>query len=247
MGKQIVQSNHKLDLALTSLQERIDSACQAAGRHRDAITLIGATKTQSISTINQAYRLGLRHFGENYLDEAIEKITTSSLPHAIWHYIGRIQSNKTRLIATHFDWVQTIDREKIAQRLNNHCPPGKSLQVLIQVNVDRDPAKGGVAPQDCEALLAVIMRMPNLCPRGLMTILSQGPQANPVASYRSMAQLAQQLRSTLPATYDHWDTLSMGMTADLEAAIDASATHIRIGTALFGERAGAVAGDIRGT
>jgi PLP dependent protein len=226
---QNIQSN------LVALNARIDAACEAAGRTRESVTLIGVSKTKPASDVRTAAGLGLREFGENYLDEAIAKIDATQDLDLIWHYIGRIQSNKTKDIATHFDWVHTVDRNKIAQRLNNQCPKDKILNVLLQINIDADPAKGGVPANAAADLLATIVKLPHLRPRGLMTILSQ--TSDPGAGYNSMAQLFADLSQSLDADSSRsWDTLSMGMTGDLEQAIAAGATHIRIGTALFGAR-----------
>jgi PLP dependent protein len=220
---------------LDVLQKRIEKACSVAGRDPREVTLIAVSKTKPSSAVREAARLGLIHFGENYLDEASEKITTCADLNLTWHFIGRIQSNKTRTIAEQFDWVHTLDRFKIARRLNEQCPAGKQLNVLVQINIDNDPAKAGVTTDAADQLLAEICRLPALRPRGLMTILSQ--QADPVASYQSMAQLSARLVEQLSASQlKDWGTLSMGMSADLDAAIIAGATHIRIGTALFGAR-----------
>ncbi len=220
---------------LDALQARIKKACSVAGRNPREVTLIAVSKTKPSSSVREAAGLGLVHFGENYLDEALAKISDSADLNLTWHFIGRIQSNKTRTIAEQFDWVHTLDRFKIARRLNEQCPAGKQLNVLLQINIDNDPAKAGVTADNAEELLAEISKLPALRPRGLMTILSQ--QADPVASYQSMAQLSARLAQQLSARQQQdWGTLSMGMSADLDAAIFAGATHIRIGTALFGAR-----------
>ncbi|MEM7077304.1 MAG: YggS family pyridoxal phosphate-dependent enzyme, partial [Pseudomonadota bacterium] len=167
--------------------------------------------------------------------EALAKTTHLRDLDLTWHYIGRVQSNKTRHIATHFEWLHTLDRDKIASRLSEQLPTGRRLQCLVQVNIDADPAKAGVHVDDVRSLVHACERYQNLQLRGLMTILD--PQSDPAASYRSMAQLAARIRDDLrPAAADRFDCLSMGMTADLEAAVAAGATHIRIGTALFGPR-----------
>lgn len=213
---------------------KIRRAAEAAGRDPKEITLIGASKTQSAKTISDAYAAGLRHVGENYLDEAIAKRAQFQASDLVWHFIGRVQSNKTRLIATHFDWVHTVDREKIASRLSKHRS-GPALNVLIQVNIDADQAKAGVLPDEARGLVDFVSTLPNLRLRGLMTILSQ--TSTPESSYQSVAQLAARLKATLPSVQrEAWDTLSMGMSGDLDAAIAAGATHVRIGTALFGPR-----------
>ena len=217
------------------LEARICAACTAAGRPRADVTLIGVSKTKPIAAVKAAAALGITDLGENYLDEAVTKIEACAELGVTWHFIGRIQSNKTRTIAQHFDWVHTIDRYKIAQRLNDQCPPDKTLNVLVQVNIDADPAKGGASTDGVQALINSITALPKLRVRGLMTILAR--DTDPGAGYRSMAQLFEQLRLELDSQHQPlWDTLSMGMTADLEQAIAAGSTHIRIGTALFGAR-----------
>ena len=220
---------------LAALERRIENACTAAGRERSSVTLIGVSKTKPQAAVREACALGVAHFGENYLDEAITKITATADLELTWHFVGRVQSNKTRDIATHFHWVHTVDREKIARRLNDQCPPDKRLNVLLQINIDADPAKGGVSPQQAPGLLQYLCTLPQVVPRGLMTILAT--DSDPRASYESMAQLFTSLAQQLdPQALPHWDTLSMGMTGDLEQAVAAGATHIRIGTALFGAR-----------
>ncbi len=225
--------NLPLESRFVALNAAIDSAAAAAGRDPGTITLIGASKTQPAETLRAAHGLGLRDFGENYLDEALAKRSALADLDATWHYIGRIQSNKTRRIAEHFDWVHTVDREKIARRLSEQCPADKKLNVLLQVNVDRDPAKAGVLPEAAEALALAVHELQNLRLRGLMTILSRAQ--DPAVGYRSMAQLSRTIGASLPDTA-FWGVLSMGMSGDLPAAIHAGATHVRVGTALFGPR-----------
>ena len=182
--------------------------------------------------IQQAYEAGIRHFGENYLDEALAKRADLATPDLIWHFIGKIQSNKTKSIAQHFDWVHTIDRYKIAKRLSDQRS-GSKLNALIQVNIDADPAKGGVLKEEVASLVEQIDPLPNLSLRGLMTILDR--TSDPASSYQSMAQLFTETRAYLNSTA-RWDTLSMGMSGDMAQAIGAGATQVRIGTALFGPR-----------
>lgn len=212
-----------------SVRADIERACHDCGRDPSSVHLIGAAKTKSVAAVRAAFHAGVTAIGENYLQEAVEKITELDDLAIEWHYIGAIQSNKTRLIATHFDWVQTVDRSKIAERLSGQCPPAKTLNVLIQVNIDRDPAKAGVMPEDAGTLKTVVDDCPNLRARGLMTILST--TSDPHTSYQSMAQLFAEL-----AGGADWDALSMGMTKDVREAILAGATHVRVGTALFGSR-----------
>ena len=182
------------------------------------------------------YEAGVTHFGENYLDEALDKMPLLVDLPLQWHYIGRIQSNKTKEIAQHFHWVHTVDREKIARRLSDQCPPGRSLQILIQVNIDADPAKGGILDHNLNALLERIVDLPNLDIRGLMTILANDTARAPVESYRSMAQLFANAGTLFGGRLPAWDTLSMGMSRDLEAAVASGATMVRVGTDLFGPR-----------
>lgn len=231
-----------LERNFVAVQAIIREAAEAAGRDPAGITLIGASKAQPVAKLEAAYALGLRDFGENYLDDALPKLAALTDLDATWHFIGRIQSNKTRRIAEHFDWVHTVDREKIARRLNEHCPADKTLNVLLQVNVDLDPAKAGVLPDAAEALAHQILGFPSLELRGLMTILSR--EQDPAVGYRSMAQLSRTIGASLPAgAAPRWGTLSMGMSGDLPAAIHAGATHVRVGTALFGERLSATPRD----
>ena len=220
---------------LVLLNERIRRACVNSGRSLEEITLIGVSKTKPAADVTAANALGLHDFGENYLQEAAGKIDSLQGIAATWHYVGNIQSNKTKEVAKYFDWVHTVDRSKIGVRLSAQCPSGKTIQVLIQVNIDDDPNKGGCSPAQALDLTHQLMVLPNLQIRGLMTILSKN--SNPRDGYESVAQLSAHIAATLPAAQQaHWDTLSMGMTDDLEQAIAAGATHIRIGTALFGAR-----------
>ena len=226
---------HSIAQNFSALQQRIEAACARAGRDSADVTLIGVSKTKPVEAIAEAVALGLRHFGENYLDEAVDKVAHFAGQPLTWHYIGRIQSNKTRPIATHFDWVHTVDRAKIARRLSDQCPSEKTLNVMLQVNVDGDPAKAGVTPDGLPPLLEACQALPNLRLRGLMTILAK--DTDPGDGYESVAQLAAAMVARLDADRRaDWNALSMGMTGDLEYAIAAGATHIRIGTALFGAR-----------
>lgn len=217
---------------LLAINQQIAHAARDAGRDPDEITLIAASKTQPGTVIQQAYEAGIRHFGENYLDEALAKRADLATPDLIWHFIGKIQSNKTKSIAQHFDWVHTIDRYKIAKRLSDQRS-GSKLNALIQVNIDADPAKGGVLKEEVASLVEQIDPLPNLSLRGLMTILDR--TSDPASSYQSMAQLFTETRAYLNSTA-RWDTLSMGMSGDMAQAIGAGATQVRIGTALFGPR-----------
>lgn len=222
-----------LEHNITQLKLRIDAACKKAQRSNNSLNLLAVSKTRDINAIKAAYDLGLREFGENYAKEAEEKIPF--LPKDIeWHFIGPIQSNKTRIIAELFSWVQSIDRLKIAERLNEQRPPQlPPLQCLIQVNISREPQKAGVAPEELMALAKAISTLPRLHLRGLMAIPQAGQSAAGLANdFANMQALLRQLQTRFRSA----DTLSMGMSADLEPAIAHGSTMVRIGTDLFGPR-----------
>lgn len=219
---------------LQSVRERIARACAAAQRDVNEVTLLAVSKTFGPEAVREAVAAGATAFGENYIQEAVEKqALLDGLP-LQWHCIGPIQSNKTRLVATHFAWAHTVDRLKIAQRLNEQRPEGlPPLCVCIQVNIDGGPAKAGIAPAEALGLAREVQALPNLRLRGLMTIPepAEGFDAQ-LAVHRRARALFEQLRDAgLPL-----DTLSMGMTGDLEAAIHAGSTMVRVGTAIFGGR-----------
>ena len=216
---------------IAAVRREIAIAAAACGRDPCDIELIAVSKARPADAIRAAVAAGCRSFGENYPAEAIAKQDELEDLDVTWHYIGAIQSNKTRLIASRFAWVHTVARAKIARRLSEQVPPGHRLNVCLQVNVDHDPNKAGVDPEDAAALLATARALPNLQVRGLMTILH--PRSPPQAGYARLAELFHALRSVAP---EPWDTLSMGMSADYREAIAAGATHIRVGTAIFGER-----------
>jgi PLP dependent protein len=220
---------------LQSVRERIARACAAAGRDVNEVTLLAVAKTFGADAVRAAHRAGANAFGENYIQEAVEKkALLADLP-LQWHCIGPIQSNKTRLVATHFDWAHTVDRLKIAQRLSEQRPAqAPPLDVCIQVNIDGGPGKSGIAPQEALALAREVAALPRLKLRGLMTIPEPAPDFDAqLAVHRQARRLFEELRAAgLPL-----DTLSMGMTADLEAAIHAGSTMVRVGTAIFGGRA----------
>ena len=224
-----------LNNRLERLNERILTACASSNRALHEVQLIGVSKYQTRESVAEAHGLGLTNFGENYLQEATEKIQYLDKKPLTWHFIGNIQSNKTKVIAESFQWVHTVDRLKIAQRLSSQCPKGKALNILLQVNIDNDPNKGGVGPEECADLIKQMSNLPSLKLRGLMAILSQ--DTDPRVGYETVAQLYADLKDALnPEFAGAWDTLSMGMTGDLEHAIAAGATMIRVGTALFGPR-----------
>lgn len=219
---------------LADVQRRIDDAAASSGHDPADISLVAVSKKQPISALESALAAGQRDFGENYLQDALPKIEALTDPQPIWHFVGDIQSNKTAEIAAHFDWVHTVDRAKIAHRLAAQRPAGAApLQVCIQVNIDRAEQKSGVDPTSCSELAAMIAELPELTLRGLMTLPE--PRANLSEQRRPFAELAR-LQAELNMAGHQLDVLSMGMTADLEAAVAEGATHLRIGTAVFGPR-----------
>jgi PLP dependent protein len=219
---------------LQAVKRRIESAADAAGRPAQSVRLVAVSKTFASQAVREAARAGLRDFGENYVTEGIEKIGELRGLGLIWHYIGPIQSNKTRLIAEHFDWVHSIDREKIAARLSQARGMGQTeLQVCIQVNVSGEASKSGVAPEELASLARRVAELPRLKLRGLMAIPEPTPDER--LQRARFAQL-RALRDELNREGLALDTLSMGMSADMEAAITEGATMVRVGTAIFGER-----------
>lgn len=216
------------------LENRIARACEAAHRSPESVILLAVSKTRSPEEIGQALAAGIRRFGENYLDEAAAKQDALADSDLEWHFIGPIQSNKTRAIAARFDWVQSVDRARIVRRLGDQRPDGRPpLNVLLQVNVDREPQKAGCAPEALAELAARVAEFPALKLRGLMAIPSaENPPARTRAAFAEMRRLFESLQ----ADHADMDTLSMGMSGDLEAAIAEGATLVRIGTALFGPR-----------
>jgi pyridoxal phosphate enzyme (YggS family) len=209
-------------------------AALAAARDPDSVTLIAVTKGKSAEIIRQAATAGVTDFGENYLKEAIAKIDELGALALCWHYIGQIQSNKTRSIAERFAWVHSLDRISIARRLSEHRPyHAPPLQVCLQVALVAEPAKGGVEPESLPQLAAEVAQLPRLSLRGLMCI--PPPQADRQAERAIFARL-RGLKDQLNANGLKLDTLSMGMSADFESAIAEGATMVRIGTALFGAR-----------
>ncbi len=214
------------------------TACKAAGRDVADVALLAVSKTFGPDAVEEAFRVGQTSFGENYIQEAVEKMGALRHLAITWHCIGPIQSNKTRLVAESFDWVHSVDRLKIAQRLSDqrpaHLPP---LQVCIQVNVDGGTTKAGVAPEGAEALAREVAALPRLQLRGMMCIPEPAPDfvAACVVFTRAKALFDRLKAANLPATTG-FDTLSMGMTADLEAAIHSGSTMVRVGTAIFGGR-----------
>ncbi|PCJ92406.1 MAG: YggS family pyridoxal phosphate-dependent enzyme [Porticoccaceae bacterium] len=223
---------------LDHIHHRIQRITKIVGRISDDIVLLAVSKGQPAQAIRNAYELGQRHFGENYLQEALEKQQQlSDLTDICWHFIGPVQSNKTRKVAERFDWVHTVDRIKLAQRLSALRPESQApINICLQVNINKEKSKSGLLAENVEDLAQSVLELPRVKLRGLMTI----PQNNQTEtgqheSFAAIAQLLTKLRNSSPqlATLD---TLSMGMSADLEIAITEGATIIRVGTGIFGPR-----------
>jgi pyridoxal phosphate enzyme (YggS family) len=226
--------------ALQQVKARVAAACQAAGRPVQSVTLLAVSKTQGAEAVRAAHAAGQRAFGENYVQEALEKVQAlQDLRTQIeWHLIGPLQSNKTRVVAEVFDWVHSVDRLKTAQRLSEqrpaHLPP---LNICLQVNVSGEASKAGVAPAELPALTAAVVALPKLRLRGLMSIPEPEAEADRQrAPHRTLHGLLEQLRGSGDARLAALDTLSMGMSADLEAAVLEGSTLVRVGTAVFGAR-----------
>ena len=223
---------------LHAVQARIAAACAASARSAHSVQLLAVSKTFSADDVRQVAACGQRDFGENYIQEGVDKIIAlqGSQPALVWHCIGPMQSNKTKLVAEHFDWAHTVDRLKIAQRLSDQRPSHLApLNVCLQVNIDGGETKSGIAPADVLALAAEVAKLPRLVLRGLMTIPDplEGFDAQ-VAVHAKARALFDEVKAAL--NLSHFDTLSMGMTGDLEAAVQAGSTMVRVGTAIFGWR-----------
>ena len=223
---------------LQLVQHRIALSAEAAGRDPSSITLLAVSKTFDAQSVLTAAQAGQRAFGENYVQEAIDKIaaTLALKPdlHLEWHFIGPIQSNKTRQIAEHFDWVHSVDRLKIAQRLSEQRPASMPpLQICLQVNVSGEATKSGIEPEALLALAREVSVSPNICLRGLMAIPEP---TEDVQQQRAAFASLRLMQSDLLAAGIQTDTLSMGMSSDMDAAIAEGATIVRIGTAIFGVR-----------
>ena len=216
------------------IQDLLASAAKEAGREPGSVRLLAASKTQSPETVREAVACGQREFGENFAQEGIDKMQALGRDDLTWHFIGHLQSNKTRPVAEHFDWVHTVDRLKIARRLSDQRPHYASpLNLCIQVNVDGEGSKSGVAPEEVLELARGIVALPKIALRGLMCIPAPRDGFDEQrAPFVTMRELAAELAHNGIVT----DTLSMGMTGDYKAAIYEGATIVRIGTALFGPR-----------
>ena len=219
---------------LKTIRAQIKALEQKYARQPDSVQLLAVSKTRPIEDIYASFAEDQYHFGENYLQDALSKIENMSEQAIQWHFIGPIQSNKTRQIAESFNWVHTIDRLKIAQRLNDQRSiEQKPLNVCIQVNVSEEESKSGVKIEEALPLAKQISQLPNICLRGLMTI----PAAtNDFESQRQAFRLLRELKEEIQSQGIELDTLSMGMSNDMEAAIAEGSTMVRIGTAIFGKR-----------
>ena len=217
---------------LQAVKARIATAARAAGRDPGAVALLAVSKAHAAPLVRLAHEAGQRAFGENYVQEALDKMARLADLALEWHMVGPLQSNKTRAVAERFDWVHTVDREKVARRLSEQRPAGLApLNVLVQVNASGEASKSGVAPAAAAALAAAVAALPRLRLRGLMAIPEPGA---PPARLREIGELFARLRERFGM-----DTLSLGMSDDMEAAIAAGSTLVRIGTAIFGARSGA--------
>jgi len=227
-------SPQNLAAAVREVRERIARAARDAGRSAQSVTLLAVGKAQPVGLLAAAAACGISDFGESYLQEALEKIAALQERTLTWHFIGRIQANKTRPIAEHFAWVHAVDRLKIAERLSAQRPAHVApLNVCLEVNVAGELSKGGVAPAELPALAQAVAALPRLALRGLMCI---PPEETEPARQRAWFARLRALFEQLNAAGTRLDTLSMGMSADFEAAIAEGATIVRVGTALFGAR-----------
>lgn len=222
---------------LAAARERLQKALENANRPLDSATLLAVSKTKPATLIRQAWQLGQREFGENYLQEALEKqAELADLGDIVWHFIGPLQSNKTRSVAENFAWMHSVERVKIAKRLSEQRPEHLApLNICLQINISREASKSGVMPEEAVALAREVAALPRLQLRGLMAI--PAPADSPSAQRAPFAELRQlliELQTALPEA--PLDTLSMGMSDDLEAAIFEGATLVRLGTAIFGAR-----------
>ena len=221
-----------------SVLDAIDRASRNAGRTATEIGLLAVSKTRRAEEIRALAELGHRDFGENYVAEAVPKIQELLACSLTWHFIGTVQSNKTRLIAQHFDWVQSVDRELVAKRLNaarQECNDTSPLNVCIQVNIDDETQKSGVTVENLPCLFQSVQEMPYIRLRGLMAIPKM--QTKPEFTRTAFSNLYKLFQDLEPVASEYWDTLSIGMTHDYRIAIEEGATMVRLGTAIFGPRA----------
>lgn len=226
----------KIKNNLSEVRQKISAAAVEAGRPPQEIELLAVSKTRPASDLETAYYAGQQHFGENYLQEALEKIEALQVLDICWHFIGPIQSNKTRPVSENFHWVHSVDRLKIAQRLSSQRPADlPSLNICLQVNISNEASKSGLLAEEVLQVAGEVMQLPNIELRGLMAIPSpcEDPQQQR-QPFNALAGLLRQLQEQYPDA--RLDTLSMGMTGDMTAAIAEGATMVRIGTAIFGAR-----------
>jgi pyridoxal phosphate enzyme (YggS family) len=220
-------------VSIDKVRERIARAAKLAGRHPESVMLLAVSKTKPACAIREAYAAGQGDFGENYLQEALDKQRELNDLPLIWHFIGPIQSNKTRAIAEQFDWVHSVDRLKIAQRVSEQRPPDlPPLQICLQVNISNEPSKSGCSPDELPTLMAEVNALPRLQLRGLMAIPDHSSEIELSKAFAAMQALLKTAQTDYPAL----DTLSMGMSADLELAIRYGATIVRVGSDIFGAR-----------
>lgn len=223
---------------LSQIRQQIDQSCQNAQRLNGEVKLLAVSKTKPVEAVLAAVQAGQTAFGENYVQEAVEKIQFCQQQgvNLEWHFIGALQSNKTRLVAEYFDWFQTLDRRKIADRLNEQRGEQKApLNVLIQINISDEQSKAGIQPDEMLLLAKHISNLPHLCLRGLMAIPAATENAGEqLAAFSAMQKLFDLLKNTFP--HQQIDTLSMGMSDDMDNAIKCGSTMVRIGTAIFGKR-----------
>ena len=226
---------HRIEDTLSEVNTSIAQAAKTAGRNSNEITLLGVAKKQSAEKIAEAYSYGVTNIGENYLQEALEKQHTLKHLDIVWHFIGPIQSNKTRAIAENFSWVHSVDRLKIAERLSQQRPPHlPPLNICAQINIDHERSKSGLTEDELDELVDEIDRFPRLKLRGLMVIPRPSESA---AEQRDAFHRTKTLLERINSQHNcHLDTLSMGMSNDLDHAIAEGATIVRVGTALFGRR-----------
>lgn len=230
----MTHNTHTPGARLESVRARIEKAALQAGRSARSVELLAVSKTRHVQEITALADLGQRHFGESYLQEAVAKVESLPGRELIWHFIGPLQSNKTRPVATHFDWVHSVDRLKVARRLSEQRPPERPpLNICLQVNVSGEASKSGITPGDLPSLAAAVKELPGLNLRGLMAIPARTGDSD--AQREPFRALRHMFESLNAEGYD-LDTLSMGMSSDLEAAIAEGATIVRVGTALFGPR-----------
>lgn len=222
---------------LAQVRDKISAAAARCGRASEEVTLLAVSKTKPASDVAEAIDAGQRAFGENYVQEGVEKIQhfqQAGISGLEWHFIGPLQSNKSRLVAEHFDWCHTVDRLRIASRLSEQRPATRApLNVLIQINISDEQSKSGIALSELDELAAQLAELPGICLRGLMAIPA------PEAEYERQFAVARQMAvafEALKMRYSTVDTLSLGMTDDMSAAIAAGSTMVRIGTAIFGAR-----------